>query len=262
MNSHSRFSEAVSQKLSYYVYRLIDPRNGETFYVGKGLGNRVFAHVKGDKVELGSDADPLTDKLQRIRDIRRDGFDVIHVIHRHGMDSDTAFEVEAALIDAYPEASNLVGGHASDERGLMHAKQIIERYEAKEIVFHHSALLINIRSSAAERDSIYEAVRYAWKLDPNKARQAELVLAVDQGLVVGVFIAEKWLAATMDNFPGTAVDRPGRWGFVGNEAPESLARLYMRRRVPDHMRKRGAANPIRYADTQSALGKLPSEAQA
>jgi hypothetical protein len=50
----------------------------------------------------------------------------------------------------------------------MHAKQIIERYEAKEVVFHHSALLINVRGSAGERDSIYEAVRYAWKLDPKR----------------------------------------------------------------------------------------------
>lgn len=174
-NTQLRFSDAVSQKLGSYVYRLIDPRSGETFYVGKGQGNRVFAHVKGDKGELGPDADVLTDKLQRIRDIRRDGFEVIHVIHRHGMDSETAFEVEAALIDAYPEASNVVSGHASDDRGLMHAKQIIERYEAKEVVFHHSALLINVRDSAGERESIYEAVRYAWKLDPSKARKADLV---------------------------------------------------------------------------------------
>lgn len=95
MSDATRFSESVAQKLGAYVYRLIDPRNGETFYVGKGQGNRVFAHVKGDRGELGPDADPLTDKLQRIRDIRRDGFDVIHVIHRHGLDSDTAFEVRS-----------------------------------------------------------------------------------------------------------------------------------------------------------------------
>ncbi len=117
------FTSEISDQLKYYVYRLIDPRNGETFYVGKGTGNRIFAHVKG---ELGSDADLLTDELQRIRDIRVDGFEVAHVIHRHGLDQTTAFEVEAALIDAYPEATNaVVGGRAfRDERGLMHAKQV------------------------------------------------------------------------------------------------------------------------------------------
>ncbi|MBZ5686699.1 MAG: hypothetical protein LAP86_16845 [Acidobacteriia bacterium] len=238
------FTSEISDQLKYYVYRLIDPRNGETFYVGKGTGNRVFAHVKG---ELGSEADTLTDKLQRIRDIRVDGFEVAHVIHRHGLDQETSFEVEAALIDAYPEATNAVGGRASDERGLMHANQIIERYKAQEAVFKHKAILINVNRSAAEKDSVYEAVRYAWKLDPKKAAKAEIVLAVLQGLIIGVYVADQWLAATPTNFPHTPAERPGRWGFVGREAPEDIARLYLRRRLPDSMRKRGAANPVKYA---------------
>jgi hypothetical protein len=238
------FTSEISDQLKYYVYRLIDPRNGETFYVGKGTGNRVFAHVKG---ELGNEADTLTDKLQRIRDIRVDGFEVAHVIHRHGLDQQTAFEVEAALIDAYPEATNIVGGRASDERGLMHANQIIERYKAEEAVFKHKAILINVNRSAAEKESVYEAVRYAWKLDPKKAAKAEIVLAVLQGLIIGVFVADQWLRATPSNFPNTPAERPGRWGFVGREAPEAIARLYLRRRLPDSMRKRGAANPVKYA---------------
>jgi hypothetical protein len=53
----------------------------------------------------------------------------------------------------------------------MHANQIIERYEAKEAVFEHKAILINVNRSAAEKDSVYEAVRYAWKLDPKESRE-------------------------------------------------------------------------------------------
>jgi len=30
------FTKEVSDLLKYYLYRLIDPRNGETFYVDKG----------------------------------------------------------------------------------------------------------------------------------------------------------------------------------------------------------------------------------
>lgn len=200
------FSNLVAEKLNYYVYRLIDPRNGETFYVGKGIGNRVFAHVKG---ELSADDDVLTEKILRIRQIRLDGFEVAHVIHRHGMSEVQAFEVEAALIDAYPEVTNQVSGRAFDERGLMHAKQVIERYEAQEATFVHKVLLITINRSATERESFYAAVRYAWKIDPKKAEKADLVLAVQQGLIVGVFVADKWLQATTENFPGE-LDRPGR----------------------------------------------------
>src|SRR5581483_11404470 len=138
------FSPHVAQRLAYYVYRLIDPRNGETFYVGKGTGSRVFAHVKG---ELDATADAMTDKLTRIREIRVDGFEVGHVIQRHGMSEEQAFEVEAALIDAYPEVTNVEGGHGSDERGLMHARLIIEQYEAPEARFAHKVLLITINRS-------------------------------------------------------------------------------------------------------------------
>ena len=42
------FPAGVAEQLKWYVYRLIDPRNGETFYVGKGRGNRIFAHARGD----------------------------------------------------------------------------------------------------------------------------------------------------------------------------------------------------------------------
>lgn len=42
----SAFPLGVAEKLQTYVYRLIDPRDGETFYVGKGRGDRVFAHIR------------------------------------------------------------------------------------------------------------------------------------------------------------------------------------------------------------------------
>ena len=58
----------------------------------RAAGNRVFAHVRGD---IDSEADALTDKLRRIREIRLDGFEVGHLIHQHGLDEATAFEVEA-----------------------------------------------------------------------------------------------------------------------------------------------------------------------
>jgi hypothetical protein len=238
-----KFSNEIVSQLKYYVYRLIDPRNGETFYIGKGIGNRLFAHVQG---EAEVESDELTDKLLRIRKIRNDGFEVAHVVHRHGMSEDQAFEVEAALIDAYPETTNQVSGKNSGERGLMHAKQIIEKYEASTAEFQHHVLLITINRSITERDDIYASVRHAWKIDPKKAEKTAFVLAIQQGLIVGAFVAEKWLLATESNFPGT-VDRPGRWGFVGVEAPTSILKLYLRRRVPDELRKKGASNPVRYA---------------
>ena len=112
------FPPGVAGRLKTYVYRLIDPRNGETFYVGKGQGNRVFSHIRA---EQNLEGDDLDNKIKRIREIRLAGFEVAHVIHRHGMDERTAFEVEAALIDAYPGLTNIAGGTGRRLRG--HARQ-------------------------------------------------------------------------------------------------------------------------------------------
>jgi len=111
------FPPEVVDKLKTYVYRLIDPRNGETFYIGKGKGNRVFAHVRAEQNLKG---DERSNKLKRIHEIRAAGFAVAHIIHRHGMDDRTAFEVEAALIDAYPEVLNDIGGRHNNDYGVMH----------------------------------------------------------------------------------------------------------------------------------------------
>ncbi len=235
------FPSEVVDKLKTYVYRLIDPRNGETFYIGKGRGNRVFAHIRA---EQKLDGDELGNKLKRVREIRIAGFEVAHVIHRHGMDDKTALEVEAALIDAYPEVLNDVGGVHSDDYGVMHAKEIVRRYCAEPAVFKQKALLISINRSAAET-SLYEATRYAWKVSKSKAKKAEVVLATVRGLIVGAFVAHDWLEATAANFPGHE-DAPGRLGFVGKEAPVEISNLYVGKRVPDEYRKPGAANPIKY----------------
>src|SRR5436190_12963201 len=117
---YESFPPEVADKLKTYVYRLIDPRNGEAFYVGKGKSSRVFAHARAQ-----IEGDELDDKLKRIREIQLAGFEVGHVIHRHGMEEST---VEAALIDAYAGLTNIVGGAGSTDFGVMHAKEIIDRY--------------------------------------------------------------------------------------------------------------------------------------
>lgn len=236
------FPNEVKKQLHCYVYRLIDPRNGETFYVGRGRGDRVFHHVRD---ELGDETDAENKKLQRIRQIKNCGLEVLHVIHRHGMDEKTAAEVEAALIDAYPEAANVVAGEGTAERGMMHVQQIIERYQAQETKIEHKVLLITVNRSAAVRN-LYEAVRYAWVLDPRKAQKAEYVLAVVQGMIRGVYVVDgAWREATAANFPGRETSE-GRFGFYGREAPSEICAMYCNKRVPKALRKKGASNPIRY----------------
>ena len=234
------FSNEVSKELKYYVYRLIDPRNGETFYVGKGTGNRVFSHASGDLTE-----DNLSEKMSRIREIKLAGFEVAHVVHRHGMEEDTAFHVEAALIDAYPGITNIMDGHGNQDCGCMHTSEIIRKYKAETVVFKHKSLIINVSRTATE-SSLYESTRYAWRLSLAKAQDADVILPVINGIIKNVYVADQWLEASTENFPGRDSVQ-GRYGFVGKEAASELIEYYVGKRLPDDFRKKGASNPIRYS---------------
>lgn len=49
----------------YYVYKLIDPRDGKTFYIGKGKGGRINSH------EIEAKKGVKSRKCSRIRDITK-----------------------------------------------------------------------------------------------------------------------------------------------------------------------------------------------
>ncbi len=244
----SGFSSATIEQMDHYVYRLIDPRNGETFYVGKGQGNRVFAHVQAIPAEDENDDNLVSDpKYQRIRDIRGAGLEIIHVIHRHGMTRRTAFEVEAALIDAYPGLVNLQAGHGANDRGSRHADEIIKAHTLEPFELDQSLILINIAALWNVLDT-YDATRVAWKVDRSRVGRYKLVLGHARGIVRGAYRPDKWLPATTDNFPLMDHDMEGRWGFNGKAAEETVWNRYVGKRVPDEYRRKGAANPIRYCD--------------
>ena len=124
------------------------------------------------------------------------------------------------------------------------------RTEAAE--FHHRVLIININRQfreGASLDELYEATRFAWRVSKSKAEKAEVILATYQGEIRAAFVAEEWLQATPENFPGRCRKTvPERFGFIGCEASPDIQNLYVGKRVPDEFRKRGAANPIRYVN--------------
>lgn len=249
------FNDEVSTALGNYVYRLIDPRNGETFYVGKGVGNRVFHHAAAAAIKsLDEDEDEVSLKIRRIRRIIDSGLSVIHVIHRHGISDAAVFEVEAALIDAFPGLGNVQGGHGSADRGTMHAGEIIKKYGLKvtERDPRHKLLLININRSSDDPESIslYESVRYAWKISVDRARRMNFVLAVRRGVVIEVFSATEWKEALVTNFPGLSVDMPKRWGFEGGLASDETRNQYINTRLP--LDAAHSRNPIRYWDRAPA----------
>jgi hypothetical protein len=82
------------KKNEYYVYALIDPRNQEYFYIGKGKGKRYLTHLQ----KSNSKRDFNLIKLNRIKEIETAGLEVKSNILFPSLDEETAFELEKALI--------------------------------------------------------------------------------------------------------------------------------------------------------------------
>ena len=76
----------------YYIYALIDPRDDKVFYIGKGIGNRVFMH----EIESGKSIGSEKMKLKKISDIENAGFSVKKLIVNWGLTESEAFAAEAA----------------------------------------------------------------------------------------------------------------------------------------------------------------------
>jgi hypothetical protein len=262
--SGQSFDSEIIEELGWYVYRLIDPRSGHTFYVGKGKGNRVFQHAQnalGKDQVSGDDDDYLDSKSQRIVDIRNAGLEVQHVIHRHKIASEQiAYEIEAALLEAYEGLSNIAGGHENSDKGCAHANELIRKYKARELVACHHLISFSCGNALRDRASAYEACRFAWRLNREKIewkskatdRKYKYALAVDRGFVVDVFSIREWLEATPDNFPGMDFRyfdpaeleklRKSRTGFIGEQATQEILDLYQFTRLPGT----GSQNPVRY----------------
>ena len=81
--------------MSYYVYELVDPRDGRVFYVGKGKKARIDAH------EAEARKGVVSFKCDRIRDIWAAGQSLIKRRVASFGDEQEAFDFEADLICEY-----------------------------------------------------------------------------------------------------------------------------------------------------------------
>ena len=228
------FPPGVGRELKHYVYRLIDPRNGHTFYVGRGQGNRIFAHARA-ALKLENDEDAASTKLDHIRKLEGEGLKPIHVVHRHGLNRKEAVEVEAALIDCYPGLTNEVAGEGSFERGPATVQQIATQHGASvmEPDENHRLLYIKTKSGTVAEVGLYEAVRKSWKIS-DRVEVADYVIAVVDKVCRGIFVAERW-ELNPEN---------GRRYFYGREASDEVSERYRDRLIPPEFRKKGMAAPV------------------
>jgi len=194
------FSEkALSAINGYYVYALIDPRSNDVFYIGKGIGNRVFSH----EAESGKSLESEKEKIRRIQDIESNGFSVKRIMVNWGLSEQEAFAAEASLINLFNIISdnrltNIVAGHHVHESLTVETFELIHGAESLKIEeIKHNILVIKINKLYRKDMSdyeIYDAVRGMWRVSLNsiKSKEIRYVFAVYNGLIVGVYKPDEW----------------------------------------------------------------------
>jgi len=113
-------------------------------------------------------------------------------------------------------------------------------------------LLLVCVSKTYESIGVYHAARYSWKINPAKAQEAQYVMAVSMGAIVGVFEADEWFPALKTHFPDLTPEyanwhkQEKRFSFIGRSASKDVEQLYLDKCVPKEWGFRG--NPVRYVN--------------
>jgi hypothetical protein len=240
----------LSDALGHYVYLLIDPRNGEVFYVGKGVRGRCFEH---NYAEEGAR------KAARFAEINAAGLEVKVDIIRHGMASkEEAFLVESAVIDVcgIENLTNKVRGHGATDFGRASLAALAARYAPEEAVILHRVVFVKLADTyrkGMSADDLYESARGVWNLSVEKAQDYAYVLALWEGLVVEVYHVTRWQPANPANYrmrirkdllPAHFIPRHGVQctEFEGVVAAEEIRKLYLGKSVRKQFDVGGQAN--------------------
>ncbi len=91
---------------NYYVYYLIDPRNCQPFYIGKGKGNRMFVH---EQEVVGNHKTAIKPHHDRIREILAIGLQIQYEKVLFNATETQALNKERILIEQYGRICNGTG---------------------------------------------------------------------------------------------------------------------------------------------------------
>lgn len=230
--------------LGYYVYALVDPTvtPPEVFYVGKGKGPRAFAHEYGVAGVRDDDKPALKKpKYERIRKIHDAGGQVKHIFLRTGMDEETAFAVEQAVIDVFNVGSlpltNLVGGHDSS---VADVDQLRARYSHPCPPLPKGTVLIKIARWHPNMtpELVYDQTRQWWRIAKWRCPRITTAFGLVEGVIRSAYTVNP------DSWEET-VDADGRIrrSFKGDFTPD--LEPFLLTHVRDVINV-SSQNPIRY----------------
>jgi hypothetical protein len=247
----NKFSSTEIKALKYYVYVYSNPTTHEIFYVGKGKGNRVFAHLD-DTTE--------SDKVKYLNDLKRQNIKPCIEILTHGIDdSETALKIESSIIDliGINNLTNQQKGFRSATFGRMNLEQLKSAYIQEPVDIVEPSILIRINQAfrySMTSMELYDYTRGHWVLNPDNAQQAKYAFSIYEGIIQEVYEIAGWFKAgttysvrenneLIEREAGERLDK--RYEFVGNLAEQSIRDKYKYKSVGG-LFKKGNSNPIMY----------------
>lgn len=156
--------------VGFYCYLLVDPRNGQVFYVGKGVRNRLTAHARLARLGVVDNAP----KCRRIAEIHEAGLEVEAVVLAGGLGEVEALGVEREVIAALRDTgiASISGGNCTN------AERVAEQVAA----IRRQMLPVLMWKLMATPEQIAAATRHSGSPE---AFHAQILAELDEALAAG-----------------------------------------------------------------------------
>lgn len=207
MKHINQFSESTLAQLEkdhqhvFYVYCLMDPRNDECFYVGKGKGNRIFKHKQDAQRQLlyedifrEENKDNL--KFNRINEICSNDLNVLGYIISYGLTESEAFSAENVLINFLnltnkTTLTNMINGHGSKaylvedlENEFGYDSINLENINTNELILAvkiRDAFLLDKDESKRDRNNLKSRTLGNWIIGKDKIHKIKYIIGINTG---------------------------------------------------------------------------------
>ena len=248
-----KFPANIHKELKNYIYAYYDPTDSSylPFYIGRGVGNRAFSHLKESH---NSEVEKILNKLRELGVKPK----IKIIIHGLNVDQAKIAETTAIALLGKDNLANLVKGSRS---GFTNAspREIIDHYNARDVTIKHRVIMIirNPWNPDLPEYEHYDRTRSAWRLGQKK-ELAEYAFLVHQGVVKRIYTIAEWYpdGTTFHSRNNPDPNNPyyvkdyairDRFEFVGRilDYDDNISKLYQGKSVKKYLRASGS--PCHYS---------------